>query len=57
MLPELGKYAAAVMWSYAASTAMIVALIAWSLWRGAQIKRALAEVEARAANAKDGAAL
>lgn len=55
MLPELGKYAAAVLWSYAASIAMIGALIGWSLWRGAQIKRALAEVEARASDAKGDA--
>lgn len=48
MLPDLGKYAEAVIWSYVASIAMIAGLIIWSLWRGARIKRALAEVEARA---------
>lgn len=47
MIPELGKYAGAVLWSYAASVALIVALVALSLWQGAKVKRALAEVEKR----------
>ena len=49
MMPELGKYAGAVMGSYAASIGLIVALVVWSLWRAARMRRALAEVEARAA--------
>lgn len=56
MLPDLGKYAEAVIWSYVASIALLAVLIGWSLWRGARIKRALAEVEARARSAKDGGA-
>lgn len=47
MMPDLGKYSGAVIGSYAASIILIVALVAWSLWRGAAVKRALAEVEAR----------
>ncbi|MES2968553.1 MAG: heme exporter protein CcmD [Pseudomonadota bacterium] len=47
MMPELGKYAGAVLGSYAASVALIAALVAVSLWQGARIKRALAQVEAR----------
>jgi heme exporter protein D len=47
MMPELGKYAGAVIGSYAASIVLIVALVVWSLWRGAVVKRALREVEAR----------
>ena len=47
MMPELGKYAGAVMGSYAASIGLIVALVVWSLWRGARMRRALAEAEAR----------
>lgn len=47
MMPELGKYAGAVIGSYAASVALIVALVALSIWRGAAVKRALREVEAR----------
>lgn len=49
---ELGKYAGAVIGSYAASVALIVALVVLSIWRGARVKRALAEVEARAETAK-----
>ena len=45
---ELGKYAGAVIGSYAASVALIVALVGLSIWKGARVKRALAEVEARA---------
>ncbi|WP_395006474.1 heme exporter protein CcmD [Cypionkella sp.] len=47
MMPELGKYAGAVIGSYAASVVILLALVAWSLWRGAAVKRTLAEVEAR----------
>ncbi|MDB5660664.1 MAG: heme exporter protein CcmD [Cypionkella sp.] len=49
---ELGKYAVAVIGSYAASIALIVVLVALSLWKSARVKRALAEVEARADAAK-----
>lgn len=44
---ELGKYAGAVIGSYAASVGLIVALVALSIWRSARVKRALNEVEAR----------
>ncbi len=47
MMPELGKYAFAVLSSYGASLALIVALVGWSILRGRQVKRQLAEVEAR----------
>jgi len=47
MMPELGKYAGAVIGSYAASVLLIVVLVAWSIWRGGKVKRALKEVEAR----------
>ncbi len=47
MMPDLGKYAGAVLSSYAASIALILALVVLSLWRGAKVKRALAEAEAR----------
>jgi heme exporter protein D len=49
---ELGKYAGAVIGSYAASVALIVALVALSIWKSARVKRALSEVEARAETAK-----
>ena len=47
MMPELGKYAGAVLGSYAVTLGLIGVLVGWSLWRGAQVKRQLREVEAR----------
>lgn len=47
MMPELGKYAGAVLSSYAASIVLILGLVAISLWRGAKVRRALREVEER----------
>ena len=47
MMPELGKYAVAVLGSYAASVALILLLVALTLWRGAKVQRALEEVEGR----------
>lgn len=44
---ELGKYAGAVIGSYAVSVALIVVLVALSIWQSARVKRALNEVEAR----------
>jgi len=52
-MPDLGKYAGAVMGSYAVSVALIVALVAVSLWQGARVKRALAAVEARVKERSD----
>ena len=46
-MPDLGKYAFAVLGSYAASILLIVAVIVLSFWQRARVKRALAEVEAR----------
>lgn len=48
----LGKYAGAVIGSYAASVALIGLLVAFSIWKSARVKRALAGVEARAHAAK-----
>ena len=47
MMPELGKYAVAVLGSYAATAVLIAALVALTLWQSARMKRALAEIEAR----------
>ena len=47
MIPDLGKYAFAVLSSYAASIVLLVAVVALTLWQGRRVKRALAEVEAR----------
>jgi heme exporter protein D len=46
-MPDLGKYAFAVLGSYAATAVLVVALVALTLWQSARMKRALAEVEAR----------
>jgi len=47
MIPELGKYAGAVLSSYGVSLALL-ALIVWtSLRRSARVKRALDEIETR----------
>ena len=47
MMPDLGKYAYAVGWSYAVTLALLGGLLALALWRRARVKRLLAEVEAR----------
>ncbi|MEF3047411.1 heme exporter protein CcmD [Pseudotabrizicola sp. L79] len=47
MIPDLGKYATAVLGSYAASILLILLLVALSVLRGRRVKRQLAEVEAR----------
>lgn len=47
MMPELGKYAGAVLSSYGVAIGLIVALVALSLWQGARIKRTLREIETR----------
>lgn len=46
-MPELGKYAFAVLGSYLASAALIAVLVGLTLWQSARMKRALAEIEAR----------
>ena len=46
-MPELGKYAFAVLGAYGATAALIAVLIGLTLWQSARMKRALAEVEAR----------
>ena len=47
MMPDLGKYAGAVIGSYVASIMLIAGLIAWSFWQARRVRRALREVEAR----------
>jgi heme exporter protein D len=46
MWPELGRYAFAVLSSYAVTFALLGGLIAMTLHRAARVKRTLAEVEA-----------
>ena len=47
MMPELGKYAGAVLSSYAVSLLLLVALVVWSVARARRVKRMLDEVEGR----------
>lgn len=46
-MPELGKYAFAVVGSYGATAGLIALLVVLSLWQSGRVRRALAEVEAR----------
>lgn len=54
MMPELGKYAFAVLASYGASLVLLAGVVALSVWQGKRVKRQLAEVEARAGERSDG---
>jgi heme exporter protein D len=47
MMPELGRYAGAVLSAYGLSLGLIAALVALVVWRGARVRRALAVAEAR----------
>ncbi|SIO28689.1 heme exporter protein D [Rhodovulum sp. ES.010] len=47
MMPDLGKHAFAVLASYGATIALILGLVALSLWRGSRVRRQLDEAEAR----------
>jgi heme exporter protein D len=47
MMPELGKYAVAVLSSYGVSIALLAALCAVSLIRARKMRRDLAELEKR----------
>ena len=49
MMPELGKYAAAVLTAYGASIGLITVLVALSLWRGSRVRRVLRDLEERQA--------
>jgi heme exporter protein D len=47
MMPDLGKYAFAVLASYGASLGLLVAVVVLTWWQGARIKARLRDVEAR----------
>jgi heme exporter protein D len=47
MMPDLGKYADAVLSSYAVSIALIVALVAVSVMRARKVRAQLDDVENR----------
>ena len=47
MMPELGKYAGAVLSSYAVSLALLALLVAFSLLRARKVKAELYQIENR----------
>lgn len=47
MMPELGKYAVAVLSAYAGTLALLGGLLVLTLRRGARVRRALEEAERR----------
>jgi heme exporter protein D len=52
-MPDLGKYAFAVLSSYAVTLGAVAALVLWSIMRDRRVRRTLAALEARR-NRKDG---
>lgn len=52
MMPDLGKYADAVLSSYAATLLLLALLVAMTLMKGRKARRALDEIERK--QAKDG---
>ncbi|MBO9444651.1 heme exporter protein CcmD [Ruegeria sp. R14_0] len=47
MMPDLGKYADAVLWSYAASLVLLVALVVFSILRGRKVRAEMEKIENR----------
>ncbi len=54
MMPELGKYAVAVVSSYGVSLGLLALLVVLTLWQGRRIKRQLDAVEARQDGGRNG---
>lgn len=50
MMPELGKYAGAVLSSYAVSLLLIVLLVVVSVWRARRVRADLQRIEERQKN-------
>ncbi|MEO0745562.1 MAG: heme exporter protein CcmD [Pseudomonadota bacterium] len=47
MMPDLGKYADAVLSAYAVSIALLVAIVVLSLWRGRRVRAEMEDAERR----------
>jgi len=56
MIPELGRYAGTVLSAYGATILLLGGLILMSWRRSTRVRRALADVEARAGERSDGRA-
>jgi heme exporter protein D len=50
MMPELGKYAGAVLSSYAVSLLLICLLVGVSIWRARRVRAELHRIEERVKN-------
>ncbi len=48
-MPDLGKYEVTVLSAYGAAIFLIVALVLWTWWRGARMRKLLRAAEARSA--------
>ena len=46
-MPDLGKYADAVLSAYAVSLVLLMAIVVLSLWRGRRVRAAMQEIENR----------
>jgi heme exporter protein D len=46
-LPDLGKYADAVLSAYAVSIVLLIGIVALSLWRGRRVRAEMEQVERR----------
>ena len=47
MIPDLGKYAATVLWAYGISLALLALIIGLSIWQARRMKRRLDAAEDR----------
>ncbi len=47
MIPDLGKYADTVLWSYVVSIGLLVALVGFSVFRGRKVRAEMEKVEQR----------
>jgi heme exporter protein D len=47
MMPDLGKYADAVLSAYAASIVLLIGIVVLSVWQSRRAKTALEEMEKR----------
>lgn len=47
MTPDLGDYTIEVLSAYGVSLALLITIVALSVWRSRKVARALAQVEAR----------
>ncbi|QBF33244.1 heme exporter protein CcmD [Thalassococcus sp. S3] len=46
-MPDLGKYADAVLSAYAASILLLIAIVVLSLWKGAKVRSEMERIEGR----------